>query len=145
VSIDVEVASREHPQAEIRRGLLTPALEVFLEDFRIADAAERRDGKVEGFAAGVAVGLDQFEIGAQDGEEHLQKFGLAKNGIGQAVTPVRATMPAMPLETGISTSSDPLLNKRDGAAFTEQDERSFTEFSGALSLIVESWIRLRNR
>jgi putative ABC transport system ATP-binding protein len=38
-----------------------------------------------------------------------------------------------------------LLNKKDAVAFSGEDERNFNEFSGALGLIVESWIRLRNR
>jgi putative ABC transport system ATP-binding protein len=38
-----------------------------------------------------------------------------------------------------------LLNKRDGAAFTADDERKFNEFANALGLIVESWTRLRQR
>jgi len=38
-----------------------------------------------------------------------------------------------------------LLNKKDGGAFTADDERRFVEFSSALGVIVESWSRLRNR
>lgn len=38
-----------------------------------------------------------------------------------------------------------LLNKKDGAAFTADDERKFTGFSSALGAIVASWTRLRNR
>ncbi|HWD00817.1 MAG TPA: ATP-binding cassette domain-containing protein [Candidatus Sulfopaludibacter sp.] len=36
-----------------------------------------------------------------------------------------------------------LLNKQDGQPFSESDERSFTEFSNALGIIVETWLRLR--
>jgi len=38
-----------------------------------------------------------------------------------------------------------LLNKRDGDAFTVEDEQKFTTFASALSLIVESWMRLEHR
>ena len=38
-----------------------------------------------------------------------------------------------------------LLNKKSGTAFSVEDEHRFNEFSNALGLIVESWIRLRHR
>jgi putative ABC transport system ATP-binding protein len=38
-----------------------------------------------------------------------------------------------------------LLNKLDGGAFTAEDERQVTDFGNALSLIVETWTRLRAR
>jgi putative ABC transport system ATP-binding protein len=38
-----------------------------------------------------------------------------------------------------------LLNKKGDGAFSEDDERRFNEFSNALGLIVESWVRLRSR
>jgi len=36
-----------------------------------------------------------------------------------------------------------LLNKKDGGAFTEDDEKRFNEFANSLSLLVESWTRLQ--
>jgi adenylate cyclase len=38
-----------------------------------------------------------------------------------------------------------LLNKKSGSPFSEDDEHRFNEFSGALGVIVESWVRLRSR
>ena len=38
-----------------------------------------------------------------------------------------------------------LLNKKDGGAFTEDDEKRFNEFANSLSLLVESWTRLQRR
>ena len=38
-----------------------------------------------------------------------------------------------------------LLNKKDGGAFSDEDEQRFNEFANALSLIVESWTRLQRR
>jgi putative ABC transport system ATP-binding protein len=38
-----------------------------------------------------------------------------------------------------------LLNRKDGEVFTEEDERKVSDFSNALSVIVETWTRLRQR
>lgn len=38
-----------------------------------------------------------------------------------------------------------LLNKKGGGPFSEDDEHRFNEFSSALGVIVESWVRLRSR
>lgn len=38
-----------------------------------------------------------------------------------------------------------LLNKRGGGPFSAEDEQRFIDFSNALSLMAESWVRLRNR